>query len=257
MSIRFLIMSDTHDDAFPAPLPPADGILHCGDLTNAGGLANYQHAIANLVSLTAELKLVIAGNHDVSLDPKWWAANLNPGRDDPLEPQKAHRLFHVAHGIHLLDEGTHTFTLADGRSFTDRFGAGAGANFPIPEGVDIVMTHGPPLPISDRWQLDLGQAGEHCGCPKLWRAIERAKPAMHCFGHIHEGYGVQVMDWDKAATRGFGPWAFPGLHEDELEGSLTQTTVFLNAAVMGHGEGDRNAPWGFVADFGARRQAGS
>ncbi|KAK3328609.1 Metallo-dependent phosphatase-like protein [Cercophora scortea] len=222
MSIRFLVLSDTHNAPFPAPLPPADVILHCGDLTNAGGLSNYRHAIANLAALEAELVLVIPGNHDLSLDPKWWAANLIPGTDDdmdPLEPQKAHRLFADAkrdHVIHLLDEGTHTFTLADGRrSFTlyaspytpdfggfafayppheDRFSAAGGAANPIPSGVDIVMTHGPPLPISDRWQLDIGAGGEHCGCPKLWRAIERAKPVMHCFGHIHEGYlpGTQL-----------------------------------------------------------------
>ena len=72
MATTFLILSDTHDDAFPDPasLPSSrvDVVLHCGDLTMIGGLSNYKEAIANLKAIDAELKLVIAGNH-VSATP--------------------------------------------------------------------------------------------------------------------------------------------------------------------------------------------
>jgi predicted phosphodiesterase len=63
MTTTFLILSDTHDDAFPDPasLHRADVVLHCGDLTMIGGLTNYKKAIANIKALDAELKLVIAG----------------------------------------------------------------------------------------------------------------------------------------------------------------------------------------------------
>jgi len=70
MTTTFLILSDTHDDAFPDPASLAgpgpskvDVVLHCGDLTMIGGLSNYKRAIANLKAIDAELKLVIAGNH--------------------------------------------------------------------------------------------------------------------------------------------------------------------------------------------------
>ena len=36
--------------------------------------------------------------------------------------------------------------------------------------------------------------GEEVGCPQLLRVVERVKPRLHLFGHIHEGYGM--------ATRG-------------------------------------------------------
>jgi Icc-related predicted phosphoesterase len=56
----------------------------------------------------------------------------------------------------------------------------------IPEGVDILITHGPPfgildhIPGSERWE----------GCPELPEAVLQAKPRVQVFGHIHAGYGT-------------------------------------------------------------------
>ena len=55
----------------------------------------------------------------------------------------------------------------------------------IPTGIDVLITHGPPFKLGD--QTDIG---EHVGCLDLLDAIERVKPKLHVFGHIHEGYGV-------------------------------------------------------------------
>ncbi|KAK8066227.1 hypothetical protein PG997_012974 [Apiospora hydei] len=88
--IRFLILSDTHNSSFPDPtsLPTVDVVLHCGDMTMAGGLSNYHSAMSSLQQIDAELKLVIAGNHDLELDSSWWLTNLDED-DDPDEPCKA------------------------------------------------------------------------------------------------------------------------------------------------------------------------
>ncbi|CAJ2512284.1 Uu.00g052990.m01.CDS01 [Anthostomella pinea] len=185
-----------------------------------GGLDNYRKAIKNIKAIDAELKLIIAGNHDVSLDPKWWAENLDEDDDIPDdldEPAKAKLLFkkEEANSVHLLEEGTHSFTLANGKAFSiycspytpdfhgfafsyrdeDRFTKGIN---PIKKNADIVMTHGPPLPPAsfiahDSWQLDLNSKGVHFGCPKLFSAVQRVQPKLHCFGHIHEGYGAQSV----------------------------------------------------------------
>ena len=221
MTIRLLILSDTHDTAFPDPseLPKTDVVLHCGDLTMIGGLSKYRAAIEKLVKCKAELKLVIPGNHDVSLDPKWWADNLGvEDGDDPEEPQKAFALFDATTaryaGVRLLTEGLHTFTLNDGRSFTiyaspftPAFGGYAFAysleqpkfnEHTIPTDVDIVMTHVPPQkPRRGDYRLDLNKEGMNCGCPALWKAIESARPRLHCFGHIHEGYGNQLINMER------------------------------------------------------------
>ena len=34
--------------------------------------------------------------------------------------------------------------------------------------------------------------GEDVGCEDLYKAIQRVKPKINCFGHIHEGYGTSV-----------------------------------------------------------------
>jgi predicted phosphodiesterase len=76
ISTRFLIISDTHnfefEDEHPSqpfrlPVPTADVLIRCGDLTQFGGLSAYNKAFQMFSSIPAELKLVIAGNHDLSM----------------------------------------------------------------------------------------------------------------------------------------------------------------------------------------------
>jgi hypothetical protein len=69
------------------------------------------------------------------------------------------------------------------------------AENPVPDwqhsrGIDVVMTHGPPMGI-----LDAVRSGDHVGCEHLLRAMRRCKPKLHCFGHIHEGWGAQKVKW--------------------------------------------------------------
>lgn len=178
---------------------------------------------------------------------------------DPDEPFKSHALFIEAsnRGIHLLPEGTSTITLRDGRSFSiyaspftpednglafsyrrdeDRFN-----RVPIPDNVDIVMTHGPPGLFQDGYRLDT-TLGVPCGCPMLWKAIQHTRPRLHCFGHIHEGYGVQNVRWDKnVLTLG------NDIPRDRY-GALVldrekKETVLLNASIMNNFQLHNNNPW--------------
>jgi Icc-related predicted phosphoesterase len=54
-----------------------------------------------------------------------------------------------------------------------------------------MMTHGPPLGV-----LDETNRGELVGCEHLLRAARRCRPRLHCFGHIHEGWGAQKVVWN-------------------------------------------------------------
>lgn len=42
--------------------------------------------------------------------------------------------------------------------------------------------------------LDRVISGEHVGCVNLKHAVQRIKPKLHIFGHIHEGYGRLEKD---------------------------------------------------------------
>jgi hypothetical protein len=55
----------------------------------------------------------------------------------------------------------------------------------IPLDTDILITHGPPMGI-----LDLTLYGDTPGCASLLTYVEKIKPALHVFGHIHEAYGT-------------------------------------------------------------------
>lgn len=53
----------------------------------------------------------------------------------------------------------------------------------IPDDTDILVTHGPALGILDEVGV------RNCGCPHLKARIDAINPALHVFGHIHEGRG--------------------------------------------------------------------
>ena len=65
----------------------------------------------------------------------------------------------------------------------------------VPLGTDIVVTHGPA-----KWHLDAADGGTGKGCEALREALWRIRPRMSVCGHVHEGRGVQVVDWDLACT---------------------------------------------------------
>ena len=52
----------------------------------------------------------------------------------------------------------------------------------IPDDVDVLITHGPPVGHGD-----LCSGGNRAGCVDLLRHVEtRIQPKLHVFGHIHE-----------------------------------------------------------------------
>lgn len=54
----------------------------------------------------------------------------------------------------------------------------------IPDDTDILVTHSPPRGI-----LDQNVDGDACGSETLLSTLERVKPKIHVFGHIHEQGG--------------------------------------------------------------------
>ncbi|KAB8342697.1 hypothetical protein FH972_022297 [Carpinus fangiana] len=221
----FLVISDTHSveltsdirTPFRLPTARADVVLLCGDITENGGLENHEAAVAQLVSIDAELKLVIPGNHDVDLDEHYCRRH---GIESTLNEQ-AIKLWKSeetrSKGIVFLDEGVHEFALTNGAHFTiyaspwtpkhgdsafqyasgDRWNSAEVTESPylntssdssvIPANIDIIMTHGPPKYVLD--------GNNSAGCEHLWNAIRRTKPRMHCFGHVHGGYGHHRVLW--------------------------------------------------------------
>lgn len=121
---------------------------------------------------------------------------------------------------------------------------------PVPNhpAIDIMITHGPPKGI-----LDETDTREKVGCDHLLRAVTRCRPRLHCFGHIHEGWGAGRVDW---RTKAFEQVkiAKSQVFEDRCatvdvseDGDKPlkwgQETLFVNAAIMDVSYNPTNAPW--------------
>ncbi|KAK8110603.1 uncharacterized protein PG998_007060 [Apiospora kogelbergensis] len=196
----------------------ADVVIHCGDLTQNSAPGHLRRTIDMLRSISAPLKLVIAGNHDRVLD------DIGKFRQFEAAAREARQLFNDvrSEGILYLDEGNHTFDLAngarlrvyasswtpakwDGRAFQYR--PENGHDFKIGNDVDVVITHGPPLRILDNTSSN-GNAGD----PDLFMAVARVRPLLHCFGHIHSGWGAILATWH--ARRSQSPFSYTDIDND-------------------------------------------
>lgn len=260
---RILIISDTHaalpsdhhagsqedqEDRIPyhMPLPAADVLLHCGDLTMNGSIAQHNNALKLITSVRADLKLIIPGNHDVTLDRAYYKAHprVHASWDPPYVETTLDEIQDLytgpkprADGVRYLVEGVGRYRLKNGARLgvyasayqpefwnwafgyargVDRFnphaGTGTGTGLegaegesartaekhcPVPDfdggatSIDIMLTHGPPHGI-----LDQTMSGAQVGCEHLRRAVERCRPRLHCFGHIHEAWGAVRKTWE-------------------------------------------------------------
>ena len=57
----------------------------------------------------------------------------------------------------------------------------------LPENIDILITHSPPFGI-----LDATAKGVSAGSKGLLKVVQRIRPKLHIFGHIHEGHGERT-----------------------------------------------------------------
>lgn len=203
--------------AFHYPLPAADVVIHCGDLTKRSSADEYRSTISMLRQIDAPVKIAIAGNHDLSLHQEYIKENIDDVRKD--QPSLVWLARHVAShaeaksivaenkGITYLEEGAQEIELPNGAKlrlytspWTPSYGSWAfqydgGHPFNIPPGVDLAVTHGPPLGV-----LDYATSGDYAGCPILFSSIRKARPRVHCFGHIHEAWGAYYGHWAVETT---------------------------------------------------------
>ena len=184
--LRIVAVADTH--AFESHIervPDGDILIHAGDLSRSGALEEFRDAVAWVKSLPHPHKIVIAGNHDWSLVHH---------REAALE---------LLHGLtYLEDSGCQidgvnfwgspwtpefcdwAFNLPRGPQLAEKWAL-------IPAETDVLITHGPPHGYGDRVHVQ-----RRCGCDDLLVALDRVRPALHVFGHIHEDGGC----WQRGET---------------------------------------------------------
>jgi predicted MPP superfamily phosphohydrolase len=134
-----LILSDTHTTPlqpltsphpFRHPLPQVDLLIHCGDLTTKGLLSEYEETLHLLSSIDAKVKLVIAGNHDRTLDKTWMDAHEGSVFNGEMQVggkgvyEEARDFWFGDEGraakqhVRMLEEGLHVIDLENGAVLT-------------------------------------------------------------------------------------------------------------------------------------------
>ena len=195
--VRFVCISDTHC-SFPQ-LPAGDVLLHAGDFSFLGTLPEVHEFNKYLGTLPFKHRIVIAGNHDVTLDLDLFEENVRsvpPLRGVDAAFVKAR----LVNCTYLEDSGVEVEgykvwgapgVYADGYcgAFTYQNPERLRPHWnKIPPDTDIIVTHSPPYGIMDiAWRKNLG-------CPILLEKVNEVKPLVHLFGHIHEGRGHLVKD---------------------------------------------------------------
>jgi hypothetical protein len=153
-----------------------------------------------------------------------------------IDYNEAERLFLEAqeHGIQLLREGTHRFVLSKGAEleiyaspYTPSLGdwglqyrPDQGHVYNIEKGTDTAITHRPP-----RGVLDRTNGCERGGFSELFAAVAISRPHIHCFGHIHEGWGAKMITWREA--RSHKPSHLTDIHNEKSEVVEILNTILL------------------------------
>ena len=174
--MKICLMSDTHGHALPDP-GGADLVIHAGDGTMGGSLVQVASFSSSLYALGKPV-IFVPGNHDVLFENKEIMA-----RD--LLPINVTSLISEATRVGGLSLwGTPWTPWFNDWAFNNKNERNDNVYAGCPTGVDILITHGPPYGI-----LDTLTNGEHVGSRELLAELDRIRPRIHVFGHIHSGYG--------------------------------------------------------------------
>ncbi|KAI0976278.1 Metallo-dependent phosphatase [Xylaria arbuscula] len=188
--VSVVCISDTHNSQ--CPIPTGDILIHAGDLTQSGSFEELRATISWLNQQPHQYKFVIAGNHDILLDP------TKDGSDGRGERQRQELEWG---SIQYLQNSSSTVSVRGRRlkiygSPMSRRNGNWAFQYPretdvwkhtVPDDTDILITHSPP-----RAHLDLNTLG----CSYLLCELWRIHPILHVFGHIHEGYGHEWVHFD-------------------------------------------------------------
>lgn len=184
---RLTLISDTHlahrKGSFE--IPDGDILVHAGDATYRGKEREILLFSEWFRSLPHRYKVFVAGNHD-------WGFQRTPQRAVEALGEGVHYLQDsevVLEGVRIWGSPWQpefcnwAFNLPRGDALRERWSR-------VPKGIDLLVTHGPPLGIGDRLT-----DGSRVGCADLREEIlGRIRPRVHLSGHIHEGYGVREVD---------------------------------------------------------------
>lgn len=200
--VRFVCISDTHGklDEIVEMVPDGDVLIHAGDFTNYGDVNEVIQFNAAMGMLPHKHKLVIAGNHELGFEDGEEMTVQQLASLNMLGINKAYEM--LTNVTYLCDKmvdicgikiyGTPWHPMPGYSFFRERGAAILQKWNNIPNKVDVLITHTPPLGHGD-WNTSIKANGVLCGDAELLNTVEyRVKPKYHVFGHIHQKHGAST-----------------------------------------------------------------
>ena len=177
-SLRIVLLSDLHDLFREVEVPGGDILLCAGDWTmQSRSLRSIVDFDQWLGELPHRHKVCVPGNHETYLQTALANRSL------------------VSNAVLLINEGVEIeglriwgspVTLV-GPAFSMRSAEERRRLYAtIPGDTDILISHGPPRGILDR----APGSSFHAGDRELLDAVNRVKPRLHVFGHVHGAHGL-------------------------------------------------------------------
>lgn len=184
--MQIIFISDTHGQHKDLQLPKLETkedektmLIHTGDISKRGKEDEIKDFLEWFEVQDYTYKIFIAGNHDFLFE-------MNPSLAESFIPKNIIYLNNSSIEI----EGIKIWGSPITPRFYDwAFNCDRGEKIKkyweqIPLDTDILLTHGPAYKI-----LDQTIQGLQVGCEELIQFVEKIKPKIHAFGHIHEAYG--------------------------------------------------------------------
>lgn len=183
--MKVKVISDSHNKHDQLQDLECDILVHCGDACNKGSYTEAKNFLEWFVKQPAKYKIYVRGNHDAGF-------------------KKSNDLFAKAaeYGIIILNNSSVTINdrLIWGCSFVSSIRLGVYARplsdrekawEDMPDEVDLLITHVPPLGI-----LDSNVRNENIGDDQLLANVMTRNIKKHVFGHVHNHGGKTIQVYD-------------------------------------------------------------
>lgn len=194
---KIVFLSDTHNKHKKLCVPDGDILIHSGDFTNTGRWDEVLSFVNWFSKLPHKHKILIAGNHEITLDIPFYDENWKFFHKKKQDLLKINNLIRNNPNFYYLEN---TFVIIEGIKIYGSPYVPSDQNYwafeykhdleadsiwsKIPKDTDILVTHTPPFGCLDFYQ-------KHLGCDILLLYVsEKIKPKYHLFGHIHDAYGI-------------------------------------------------------------------
>ncbi|MFK8115510.1 MAG: metallophosphatase domain-containing protein [Rubripirellula sp.] len=170
--MRFVAISDTHGCHRQLDLPAGDVLIHAGDVCDRGSHDQVEDFFLWMSDLPFSHKCLIWGNHDFDLSTNRVLFPVEmPSSITRLNDSEC-----LIGGLRIW--GVPSPANKRGEDWSR-----------IPPGIDVLVTHRPPIGILDRPKMRGPQ-----GSRGLKKRLLDVTPRVHVFGHIHHGYGQETRN---------------------------------------------------------------